>query len=395
MDLIQKPSKKKSNKFFENYILKLLNSNFDGHNITADSRQQLNSVLCTISKIISTEARELTVFSKKKTISIDEVYSAISTILPKSIANEICVKGTLANTSYLLSRNDDKTTSKQVKAGICVPPSLVDKFLRGYGNSKIQVTASAPVYFAGAIEELIMYILKISVNTARSNKHVRLTVQDIEVSIRNDIELSSFFYKHNIMFLGGGITPYIHDALLVKRPRKRPNQPRTNKNHRFRPGTVSIRQIKKAQSSATHLTFPKSTFEQFIRDKIIQDIGDPESSVMIRKDVFPVIQFFIEQKVVDLLKNANFAAVHANRLKVIPEDIDFVNSILTGCVQNIIDEVTEEDEEVAEEDEEVAEEDEGVDEEDEEDEGVDEEDEEDEGVDEEDGENFHDAQQSI
>jgi len=337
MDATQKQPKKKNPKFFENYILKLMNFHHTKNDITSDSKQQLNSVIYTITKIISVAARDMTEFSKKKTISIDEVHSAINTLFSKNIANKMCVAAIAANSTYLTSDSDKTLSSKQVRAGIFVPPSLVEKFLRDFGNSKIQVTASAPVYFAGAIQELILTILNLAVDNASASKHIRVTVRDIEVSIREDKDLSSFFHKHNILFLGGGSAPHIHDALLVKRPRKRSGKPRTKTNHRFRPGTVSLREIKKAQNSSNTLTFPKSTFEKIVRDKLTKH-NDPEGGgIMIRKDVFHILQFFIEQKVVNLLKNANFAAVHANRLKVIPEDIDFVNNILNGVAHIVVD----------------------------------------------------------
>ena len=53
-----------------------------------------------------------------------------------------------------------------------------------------------------------------------------------------------------------------------------------------------------------------------------------ENNVKISKDVFIIIQHFIEQYIVNLLKNANFLAIHAGRVKLIPTDIFLINSFL-------------------------------------------------------------------
>ena len=50
----------------------------------------------------------------------------------------------------------------------------------------------------------------------------------------------------------------------------------------------------------------------------------------ISKDVFIVLQYFIEQQLLSLLRNANFAAIHAGRVKLMPIDINFVRSIESG-----------------------------------------------------------------
>src|SRR5210317_369588 len=114
MDTNQKTSKKKTSKFFENYILRLLNCSHENSNITADSRQQLNSILCIISKLIAAEARNMTEFSKKKTISIDEVQTAIRIIFPEKIASKMCMTGIAANSTFITTDiSSDKMMSKQ------------------------------------------------------------------------------------------------------------------------------------------------------------------------------------------------------------------------------------------------------------------------------------------
>jgi len=44
----------------------------------------------------------------------------------------------------------------------------------------------------------------------------------------------------------------------------------------------------------------------------------------ISKDVFIVLQYYIEQFIVDFLRDANSAAIHSNRVKLMPMDIAFI-----------------------------------------------------------------------
>ena len=51
------------------------------------------------------------------------------------------------------------------------------------------------------------------------------------------------------------------------------------------------------------------------------------AGMKISKDVFIIIQYFIEQYVVGILKDANAAAIHAGRVKLMITDIEFISSL--------------------------------------------------------------------
>lgn len=48
-------------------------------------------------------------------------------------------------------------------------------------------------------------------------------------------------------------------------------------------------------------------------------------NVKISKDVFIILQHFIEQYIVKLFYNANFLAIHSGRVKLISTDIAFIS----------------------------------------------------------------------
>jgi histone H3/H4 len=334
MDTTQKAvAKKKKTRFFETYISKVLKQVSESNGITSNSKQQLNSALCLISKLISSTVITLTEIAKKKTMSDKEIKNALLIVLPSGMAANAIIEGEKAIASFG-GKDNIKGTSRQEKAGILFSPAISEKFLRNFGYSKVMVTSQAPVYLAGALEYITSEILKNASISAKNNKRIRINIRDLEMGVRQNEDLNTFFVKNNISFLGGGVTPFIHESLLPKksRPKKRPKKTEDvlegeKKKHRFRPGTVSLREIRRFQKMSNCLTFAKFPFEKFVRKVVTTQTN---TSMKISKDVFIVLQYFIEQQLLCLLRNANFAAIHAGRVKLMPIDINFVRSIESG-----------------------------------------------------------------
>lgn len=346
MDATQKAvMKKKKTRFFETYISKVLKQVSSENGITANSKQQLNSALCHISRLVANKVITLTEIAKKKTMSNKEVINAIRIVFPVDLANNSIAHGQKAIETYE-SVDNTKGVSRQEKAGILFPPAQTEKFLRNFGYSKVMVTNNAPVFLAGSIEYIASLILENAVKSAQTNKRVRITIRDLELGVRCNEEINNLFTQNNLTFLGGGVTPFIHQSLLVKKNRKkrvtkRPVATSENdkKKHRFRPGTVSLREIRRFQKTSNCLTFAKHPFEKYVREVINKH--NENNSMKVSKEVFIILQYFIEQKIVDILRNANFAAIHANRVKLMPVDINFVQSIISGVKNPYHDEQAE------------------------------------------------------
>jgi histone H3 len=231
----------------------------------------------------------------------------------------------------------DKYGSRQDKAGIIFPPSISEKFLRDFNFSNIMITKSSPVYFASVLEFITTRILQYAINIAKRDNHVRITIRDLETAVQSNKELCNLFSTCKINFIGGGVMPEIHESLLNKKPRKKKIVPDIKKNHRFRPGTISLREIKKFQKTSNCLTFAKYPFERFVRSVISKYNGD----MKIAKDVFIVLQYYIEQYLVDFLRDANAAAIHSGRVKLMPTDLDFICKLRKYDTEAIADTVVE------------------------------------------------------
>lgn len=309
-----KLQKKKKSRFFETYISKVLKT-IASNGITANAKQQLNSAICVIAKTLCKTTAELTCIAGKKTVSVKEIQHAMSILFP-SILCETCSK----EGEQCIEKFTDTTSkysSRQNKAGIIFPPSVSEKFLR---TSKLMVTKTSPVFLACVLECLARLILTYGVsNTERQ----RITIRDLELGIRTNKDMSDLFLTCNLTFVGGGVLPVIHDSLLSRASRKRrklDDDDTEKKPHRFRPGTVCIREIKKYQKSSNCLTLPKFPFERVVRNTI-------NNNVKISKGVFIILQYYIEQFMVDFLRDANSATIHSGRVKLTKADINFISSL--------------------------------------------------------------------
>lgn len=321
VDVENKNAKRKKTRYYETYISKVLKSISTDGGITTNAKQQLNSVVCTIAKRISDLATKLTALSKKKTLSVKEVQNAIKITIPASLADECCK---LADES--LQKFSDMLvvhSSRQNKAGILFPPSITEKFLRQFGYSSVMITKTAPVYLACVLEYLTSYVVSRAISLAKESNRVRITIRDLELTVRSDTNLNELFIKCGASFLGGGVLPQIHESLLNKKPRKKKKESETedeSKKHRFRPGTVALREIRKLQKTSDCLIFAKFPFERFVREIV----NGYQNGMKISKDTFIVLQYYIEQFIVEFLQDANAVAIHSNRVKLMPADIRFL-----------------------------------------------------------------------
>ena len=328
------PARKKRTRYFETYIGKVLKKDSGSQikGITSNAKQQFNSFLCILARIIVSHAVSLTELSQKRTISDKEIKNAVGMILSTDFHRSITNACDASQKAY----NECETSgcSRQEKANIVFPPSIAEKFIRGYGLNKIMVTSNSPLALAVALEEICSKLMAGATQSACSMKRCRITIRDLEMSAREDPDISMIMRKNNITFLGGGVVPFLHPSLKVK-PAKRKKkaappgddkQPTAKKTHRFRPGTVAVREIRKYQRTSNCLTFPKYPFEKIVRN-ILESSSDREEKVKVSKEVFTVLQYFVEQHLVGILSAANKVAIHSQRIKVIASDIRIVQEI--------------------------------------------------------------------
>ena len=98
--------------------------------------------------------------------------------------------------------------------------------------------------------------------------------------------------------------------------------PQTYKPHRFRPGTVALREIRKFQKT-TDLLIRKLPFQRLVRE-IAQDF---KTDLMWQSGAILALQEASEAYLVGLFEDTNLCAIHAKRVTILPKDIQLARRI--------------------------------------------------------------------
>ncbi|KAJ8565648.1 hypothetical protein K7X08_008224 [Anisodus acutangulus] len=121
--------------------------------------------------------------------------------------------------------------------------------------------------------------------------------------------------------LQGGKAP--RKQLATKAARKSaPATGGVKKPHRFRPGTVALREIRKYQKS-TELLIRKLPFQRLVRE-IAQDF---KTDLRFQSSAVAALQEAAEAYLVGLFEDTNLCAIHAKRVTIMPKDIQLARRI--------------------------------------------------------------------
>ena len=94
------------------------------------------------------------------------------------------------------------------------------------------------------------------------------------------------------------------------------------KPHRYRPGTVAIREIRKYQKT-TDLLIKKLPFQRVVRE-IAQDFN---SNLRFQASAVVALQEATESYIVGLFEDTNLCAIHAGRVTIMPKDMKLARRI--------------------------------------------------------------------
>ncbi|ELT91191.1 hypothetical protein CAPTEDRAFT_207719 [Capitella teleta] len=113
----------------------------------------------------------------------------------------------------------------------------------------------------------------------------------------------------------GGKAP--RKQLATKAARKSaPATGGVKKPHRYRPGTVALREIRRYQKS-TELLIRKLPFQRLVRE-IAQDF---KTDLRFQSSAVMALQEASEAYLVGLFEDTNLCAIHAKRVTIMPKDI--------------------------------------------------------------------------
>ena len=95
-----------------------------------------------------------------------------------------------------------------------------------------------------------------------------------------------------------------------------------NKPHRYRPGTVALREIRKYQKS-TELLIRKLPFQRLVREIA----SDFKSDLRFQSSAVLALQEASESYLVGLFEDTNLCAIHAKRVTIMPKDMQLARRI--------------------------------------------------------------------
>ncbi|XP_049447278.1 uncharacterized protein LOC125897868 [Epinephelus fuscoguttatus] len=178
---------------------------------------------------------------------------------------------------------------------------------------------------------------------AHYNKRSTITSREIQTAVR--LLLPGELAKHAVSEGTKAVTKYTSSKTKMARtkqtarkstggkaPRKqlatkaaRKSAPATGgvkKPHRYRPGTVALREIRRYQKS-TELLIRKLPFQRLVRE-IAQDF---KTDLRFQSSAVMALQESSEAYLVGLFEDTNLCAIHAKRVTIMPKDIQLARRI--------------------------------------------------------------------
>ena len=119
----------------------------------------------------------------------------------------------------------------------------------------------------------------------------------------------------------GGKVP--RKQLATKAARKSvPATGGVKKPHRYRPGTVALREIRRYQKS-TELIIRKQPFQRLVREAA----QHCKPNLRFKNAAVQALQEASEAYLVGILEDTNLCAIHANRATILPKDLQLARRI--------------------------------------------------------------------
>ncbi|KAH3765208.1 Histones H3 and H4 [Pelomyxa schiedti] len=120
----------------------------------------------------------------------------------------------------------------------------------------------------------------------------------------------------------GGKAPRKHIASKAAAQPSKPAASGIQKPHRFRPGTVALREIRKFQKS-TELLIRKAVFQRLVRE-IAQDY---KTDLRFESVAVTALQEAAEAYITGLYEDSNLCAIHAKRITIWPKDFQLARRL--------------------------------------------------------------------
>lgn len=172
------------------YTKRVLEQVKPDHSIKGETVETIDRITrILVEKVMNSVNKILRNDPERKTVSARDIQAGVRLAFPGEIAKHAVSEANKAVTRFNAST---ETGGKAGRAGLVFPPSRIEKLIRLY-SVQTRVSASAPVYLAGAIEYIIAEILEMAGNVTTEKKRQRIKLSDVSTAINGDEELSKLF----------------------------------------------------------------------------------------------------------------------------------------------------------------------------------------------------------
>lgn len=100
------------------------------------------------------------------------------------------------------------------------------------------------------------------------------------------------------------------------------NKKKEKKPHRYRPGTVALREIRRYQKS-TEFLIKRLPFQRLVREIT----NDTKDGVRFQSAALEALQCAAEAFLVGLFEDTNLCALHAKRVTIMPKDMQLARRL--------------------------------------------------------------------
>lgn len=305
---------------FSIYIMRLLKATNKNMSIGSKALHSMNSITISLAKAFSDSVNG---YITNKTITSQKIQDVVKFLLPDELAKHAISKACKSVSCYNAScqGSDTAKIDHRKRANIVFPPGLAQKFIRKFGKLSVRVGVTAGVYLAAVLEYIITEVLSLASAEATKDKRVRIKPRHILLGVSNDADMNELLHtKLQVVIPEGGVVPNIHPNLLVRNhaPRRHKKIEGVAHKHRFRPGTVALRNIRKQQKSASmqiqHAPFRRACMA-------IASQHTTKDKPRFGAEFLEILQEFVESRLVSWFEGANMLALHCGRQTVAVKDI--------------------------------------------------------------------------
>ncbi|KAL8176669.1 UNVERIFIED_CONTAM: hypothetical protein K2H54_037408 [Gekko kuhli] len=170
----------------------------------------------------------------------------------------------------------------------------------------------------GVLKVFLENVIRDAVTYTEHAKRKTVTAMDVVYALKRQ---GRTLTKQTARKSTGGKAP--RKQLATKAARKSaPATGGVKKPHRYRPGTVALREIRRYQKS-TELLIRKLPFQRLVRE-IAQDF---KTDLRFQSSAVMALQEASEAYLVGLFEDTNLCAIHAKRVTIMPKDIQLARRI--------------------------------------------------------------------